>query len=266
MTRRTLAASGLALVLITGAVGTGWAVDRTSDAKEAGAPETIQACMKRANRNLKLARADGSCPRGYKAIDWSQKGPQGEQGPPGRDGVEGPQGEAGPAGPRGETGRAGAVGPQGPAGPTGARGPQGPAGNLGVLRSWTTTFVADGSTGRGPSGRQVPVILSEETLPSGLRLEGVGLRVDVDDSSCDHFGLTVYPYRDGDYMPDYISGLQSSETRPRLDSAVTVGAPMRLSVYAECESPQESLALPTFSLTATWRETQIDEGAAQPFS
>jgi hypothetical protein len=100
-----------------------WALtDEEPDHASTSAEPPIQACMKRANRNLKLAEADGTCPPGFKSVEWGVQGPPGEQGeqgiagPEGAEGLAGPQGDAGPAGPKGDTGDTGPVGAPGAAG------------------------------------------------------------------------------------------------------------------------------------------------------
>lgn len=118
-----------------------WALADDEASESLSSPEpTVQACMKRSNRSLKLAKADGSCPRGFKPVEWSVQGPQGEAGEPGTQGPAGPMGPQGQAGPQGETGPAGPKGDAGPAGPAGAPGSPGAPGADGgpdEYVSWT---------------------------------------------------------------------------------------------------------------------------------
>lgn len=131
MPNRTVAASALALVVLGGGMTAAWSLN--SEPRAAESP-TVEACMKRADRSLALADADGSCPKGYKSVQWSQQGPQGEPGMDGKDGADGDRGETGPAGPLGSSG---ATGPKGDTGPVGPRGPAGADGGPDEYVSWT---------------------------------------------------------------------------------------------------------------------------------
>lgn len=131
---RTVAASGLALVMLGGGMTAAWSLSGNESESEA----VIEACMKRKNRDLRLANADGSCPTGHKAVEWGVQGPQGEPGevgPVGADGARGPAGEPGPEGPAGLQGDTGATGSQGPAGPK-----SGPDEQI----RWQPNYVSDG--------------------------------------------------------------------------------------------------------------------------
>jgi hypothetical protein len=66
------------------------------------------------------SEAGATCGRNERALNWNQRGPQGDTG------AQGPPGPAGPPG------AAGPPGPPGPPGPTGATGPQGPKGDPGT--------------------------------------------------------------------------------------------------------------------------------------
>lgn len=261
MTRRTVAASGLALVLIGGAVGTGWAVDQTTDNKEAGAPEAIQACVKRANRNLKLAEADGTCPRQFKAVEWSLEGPPG---PNGEVGPAGPHGEVGPMGPEGAKGEPGVPGAPGDAGPQGPQGPQGAA------VAWSGSFQSTGDSFVDTVGNhqsQRPVVLSEQTVPASHVLSGIDLDVNYANSECAFFDVVVYPYRGGKYMPDQVARLQSGHVLPELSQAITLNRPMNLAMYATCESSDYNyLAVPDFTFSLRFAKLKLAEGAEEKFS
>lgn len=127
------------------------------------ADQMIEACMKRANRNLKLADADGSCPKGFKSVEWNVEGPRGEPGEPGPEGAEGAQGAVGPAGPQGEPGPAGPKGDTGATGPAGATGPVGPAGSSGGPDEYVRwTFAHDEDGPRIPNGHYAPVMSDEQ--------------------------------------------------------------------------------------------------------
>ncbi len=116
------------------------------------------------------------CPKGYSALDWNQKGPQGQQGadgppgvagatgppgPQGQQGTDGPPGATGATGPQGATGSIGPAGAQGPQGPAGDIGPQGPQGehgtNAAAQFTWTYTCpssgVCEGELYDGDTGR-----------------------------------------------------------------------------------------------------------------
>lgn len=127
------------------------------------------------------------CPKGYSALDWNQKGPQGQQGadgppgvagatgppgPQGQQGTDGPPGATGATGPQGATGSigpAGAQGPQGPAGDAGPTGPQGPQGEQGTNAAaqftWTYTCPSSGvCEGNSTTG-----------IPAGTVLTPIGI-------------------------------------------------------------------------------------------
>lgn len=138
------------------------AVDEASESLSSPEP-TIQACMKRSNRSLKLAKADGSCPRGFKPVEWAAQGPEGEAGEPGTQGPAGPVGPQGQAGPQGETGPEGPKGDAGPAGPAGAPGSPGAPGADGgpdEFVEWTFNHTEDDP--RLPNGHYALVESNEE--------------------------------------------------------------------------------------------------------
>jgi collagen triple helix repeat protein len=91
---------------------------------------TIDACRESRTGAVILIdkEAGKTCPSGWVALSWNQRGqtgPQGPAGPPGPVGPVGPQGLQGPAGPQGERGPAGPMGPAGPPGPRGENGVSG---------------------------------------------------------------------------------------------------------------------------------------------
>jgi hypothetical protein len=122
---RPVAVIGAAVVLVGGAA---FAVN----AAVPGPDGVIHACYeKNSGRSYKDLvvidpAAGGSCPVGFKALDFNQKGPKGDTGAPGAPGVPGAQGSPGP---KGETG---APGPQGVPGPQGSPGPKGEKGDPGT--------------------------------------------------------------------------------------------------------------------------------------
>lgn len=158
---RTVAASGLALLMLGGGMTAAWSLAGDEPESEA----TIEACMKRKNRDLRLADADGSCPQGYKPVEWGVQGPQGE---PGEAGPAGADGTQGPAGAAGATGPAGPAGPKGEVGATGARGPAG-EGGPDRLVSWNVVFPSTGNS----SSSQV----SDQTLGGPVRIEGFEMAI-----------------------------------------------------------------------------------------
>lgn len=68
----------------------------------------------------------GTCPVGYRRVEWDIVGPRGERG------LRGVKGERGEKGEKGDTGATGSTGLQGATGATGATGPAGPAGPAGA--------------------------------------------------------------------------------------------------------------------------------------
>lgn len=64
--------------------------------------------------DLRAVDASEACRQYEQAVNWNQKGPQGDVGP------QGTQGQPGVQGPKGDTGATGQTGPQGPAGPASA--------------------------------------------------------------------------------------------------------------------------------------------------
>lgn len=115
---------------------------------------TIIACYKAQNGQLRLVSAASQCLPSEQAIMWNQNGTQG---------ATGATGAAGPQGPAGIAGATGAIGPQGPAGVAGPAGPAGPQGAPG-------TDGAPGAQGpAGPAGPQGPQGAQGPTGPQGAR-------------------------------------------------------------------------------------------------
>ncbi|MBV9133768.1 MAG: hypothetical protein JO318_13785 [Chloroflexi bacterium] len=119
----------------------------------------IQACVNRANGQIRITAAPGvelrhdpgmDCPgRIWAPLSWNIQGPQGPAGPPG---------PTGPTGPAGATGPQGATGAQGPAGPQGPAGAQGSAGT--ALASTVVEFAPI------PLGAS-PQVVATLNLPAG---------------------------------------------------------------------------------------------------
>ena len=118
---------------------------------------TINACRETRTGAIILIdkEAGKTCPSGWVALSWNQRGPTGPQGP------AGPAGPVGPPGPAGNDGAPGPQGPPGPAGPTGPAGPQGPPGPAQTLE---TVYDV------GPDSPSASAI----DCPSGFRATGGG--------------------------------------------------------------------------------------------
>lgn len=97
-TRTGLLAAGAAVALT---LGGGSALAATASIPDASG--TIHGCYD-GGGNVKVIDSAATCPKGYKALNWSQTGPAGAQGP---------QGTQGPQGPTGATGSTGAAGANG---------------------------------------------------------------------------------------------------------------------------------------------------------
>src|SRR4051794_1580294 len=120
--RRVGHAAALALAVLLGAAGIGYALNTGS-----GAPtltKKILACAKSPGGELRLVRAPSDCKPGEQFLSWNVVGPAG---PPGPAGAKGAIGAAGNTGAPGSPGAPGAVGPAGPPGPAGLQGPAGSA-------------------------------------------------------------------------------------------------------------------------------------------
>ncbi len=98
---------------------------------------TILACAKNSNGQLRIVDDHDDCRRSEYAISWNTEGPagpigaQGDPGPQGDQGDPGPQGDQGDPGPQGDQGDPGPQGDQGDPGPQGDQGDPGPTGRPG---------------------------------------------------------------------------------------------------------------------------------------
>ena len=81
------------LVPVVVAVGAGSAIAASGPANGA----VIRACAAAGNGRLHLAKQNGKCAKGERALAWNHKGPAGASGPAGPAGVAGPAGPAGDA-------------------------------------------------------------------------------------------------------------------------------------------------------------------------
>jgi hypothetical protein len=125
MLRTRLVAATAAAVLASGGVAA---------ATEALSDETIHACAKTPNGQLRVVSADDACRDNETALTWSERGPQGEkgdQGDPGEKGEKGDKGEPGDAGAQGRSGLKGDPGEKGEKGDPGEKGEKGDPGEKG---------------------------------------------------------------------------------------------------------------------------------------
>jgi type VI secretion system secreted protein Hcp len=124
--RRRLAGRSVKVAIPTvAALGAGTALAAGAIPGEDGA---IDGCYHRLTGNLRVVDDGDDCRALETAIEWNQRGPQGDQGIPGPRGDIGPQGDQGIPGPQGDIGPKGDPGDDGPAGPPGPPGPPGTAG------------------------------------------------------------------------------------------------------------------------------------------
>src|SRR4051794_2474588 len=100
--RRGARATLIAVAVVLGAAGIGYAINATTTAATA---TTISACAKSNNGQLRLVSSASECNNSEYFLTWNTAGAVGATGP------------AGPAGPAGATGPAGPKGATGPAGP-----------------------------------------------------------------------------------------------------------------------------------------------------
>lgn len=170
MSIRTRAATGLALVIVAG----GMTATRALADPDAESEVTVQACMKRKNRDLRLADTDDACQRGFKAVEWALKGPKGDKGEAGERGVAGADGAQGPIGHPGPGGARGDLGPTGPRGPAG---PKGADAGPGEIYAWTATFTGDGAETGRQGGAESVLDSSDSTLPALTEVRGLGIQL-----------------------------------------------------------------------------------------
>lgn len=237
-----------------------WSLNEEHEPTASAEEPTIQACMKRSNRNLKLAEADGSCPRGFKSVEWGVQGPQGE---PGEDGADGAAGEAGPQGPQGEVGPVGPQGPKGDTGAPGAPGAPGASDGADEYVSWTFEHKADDP--RADNGTYLNVQSSERlTGPAELTffdLEIPEATKTAIKSACDYGFVAIGVGRSHRTFWEWNSGVHSnpSQTRPSYenlngDQAVLMaGANEPFFAYLECSKvgADTTPVVPNFEVTAT---------------
>jgi hypothetical protein len=129
LSRRVLVVAGTAALLAGVGTAAGAAAVITGSPVSGG---VVSSCYKTASTGgahaVQLEDTGHSCPSGYTALTWNQKGQTGATGPKGATGATGPKGATGATGPKGATG---ATGPQGPAGVTSAYVDYGPGGTIG---------------------------------------------------------------------------------------------------------------------------------------
>jgi hypothetical protein len=89
MKREALAAGSLMLAVLAGAAA-------ISAATDTPAGTTIYGCENVRHGLVRVIPAAGGCKRNERALQWNERGPQGEAGP------AGPKGDPGPAGPQGD--------------------------------------------------------------------------------------------------------------------------------------------------------------------
>lgn len=251
---RTLAATGLALVLIGTGVTAAWATaDQLRNDDE---PTTVQACMKRENRALRLADpTTGACPKGWKAVSWSEEGPQGEPGEPGQPGAPGRDGADGQDG---QDGRDGAPGP------TGATGPQGPAGDGGPDEYVRWTFNhddADPFDGNGYQSR-----FSTGTLAGPAAVTPIDLQIPPSAKSwmrdnCDYAFIAIGVERGAGVSWEWL-GNSATERENSTAGSITSQQSRRFSGSALCDvTGVGSTAIPDFSATATFALDSLAAGS-----
>lgn len=235
-----------------------WALTE-SDAED---PQ-VQACMKRKNRDLRLADSDGTCPKGYKAVQWSVQGPPGEPGSPGQPGAAGEQGPAGATGPAGPKGDAGPAGSQGPAGP---QGPAGQSGATDEVYSWTVAFTSDGAE----DGTNT-LATSTHTLPALSRVQGLKIEaVSGDFTSCTSghsYWANLVPQ--GTPGGSSIAAYESFSGTVGL-SEVVYDRPTRLALKANCSvddgtGGSTNGPIPTLTVRVTFSVAQLSTTATRTF-
>jgi hypothetical protein len=113
-----------------------------------GADGVIHGCYQVENGMLRVVADTTACRDAELALDWNERGPQGEPGPQGE---QGPQGEPGPVGPKGDKGDKGDAGEPGPPGVA------------------NVTTVSARSDGNSDATR-----LATATCPAGARVVGGG--------------------------------------------------------------------------------------------
>lgn len=136
----------------------------------------IHACYKD-NGDLRVidpSKGD-TCKQNEVALDWNEKGVNGDTGPQGLKGDKGDVGATGPQGERGLQGEAGPTGLQGTQGETGATGSAGPAGPQGQKGDAGPTGPAGPAGAQGPPGQVSSGLLA-------VREEGAVRRLGLFDS------------------------------------------------------------------------------------
>lgn len=246
--QRTLAAAGLALVLIGSGVTATWAAGHLRDAAE---EPTVQACMKRETRALRLADPDtGDCPQGWKAVTWAEQGPQGDPGEPGADGAPGQDGR---------DGADGAPGPKGDPGVPGATGPRGPAGEGGADEyvRWTFNHAeSDPYDGNGYDTR-----FSTSTLPGPAAVTPIDLQIPSSvktwaRQNCDYASISIGVERGAGVSWEWIRGNQNYPQDEREGSTagwITAEQTRRFTGSTLCDvTGVGSSPVPDFTATATF--------------
>ncbi len=176
-----LAAAAAALVAAT--TGTAWATGAVGAI--VGSDGRLNGCYLKDNGLLRVVAAGEECRTSELAVQWSQRGPQGEQGPQGLQGPIGPQGPKGDPGDKGDTGSQGPKGDKGDRGDVGPQGQPGPAGGVAgheivSMDKWVPSLQSAQVTAACPAGKKVigggyfsPAITPDTSAPfTGL---GTGL-------------------------------------------------------------------------------------------
>lgn len=257
MSLRTAAASGLALIMIGSGMTAAWSF---TSADRADDETTIEACMKRANRTLRLADADGGCPDGFKAVSWNQQGPMGEAGP---------QGESGPVGPAGEPGPRGETGPAGPRGATGAQGPAGENAGPDHIYEWTPSYVSDGVA--GSDGAETLVATSTMTIPALTKVQGLaGEIVSGDFSSCtDGYGVQAVVSPTNNYGSTIVGWDSFQEQRGLSELVFSTDARLTLRVVCFVDDGNGGStggAIPSFTARITFSTETLETGPSEVFN
>lgn len=273
MSNRTLAASGLALVLLGSGMTATWALtDEEPDQASTTAEPPIQACMKRANRNLKLAEADGACPPGFKSVEWAVQGPQGEQG---QQGIAGPEGAEGPAGPQGEVGPAGPKGDTGATGPAGAPGAAGSGGGPDEYVQWTLDHQEDDPANQ--HGNYFPRFGSD-VITGPAALTAVEIRIPVETkqwirANCSHGGVGInlgrsyigWSWERGN--PDAQSPYPDYEEESGGAGAIIRDQSARFEGNTQCaQTNSPSIAVPDFEATAVFAVDYLEPDSIRQIS